>query len=301
MHPNLFLIAAPRSGSTQLARWLDTHKDITLTPVKEPNFFSAHEFDPDAVAANHLNDIDPETFVAGPMTRPTQFAVFREKSQYLALFSKMTTPWRMEASTSYLACPEAPALIKDVAPDARLIFLTRDPVARALSHYRLAIRTGRCSDSLKTVLKRERSGQTPLSERFLLRPSEQAQGIDRFKAHFAPEQCLFLTFEEMIKAPEVTLQRIAAWLALPKAGFDLSQNARNAGVPPRFPTLNRVLQNNGLKTRLRRTLPRAVKTRLKPLWFDAAREIKVPPQDYLALAEALRPPPPHTFEKDFVQ
>ena len=37
--PNLFLIAAPRAGSTQLAYWMDSHPDISLSRVKEPNYF----------------------------------------------------------------------------------------------------------------------------------------------------------------------------------------------------------------------------------------------------------------------
>ena len=153
MGPNLFLLSAPRAGSTQLARWLGSHSDITLSAVKEPNFFSAHEFPPEIVGATHLNDIDPGEFARGPQNRPRQFAVFRRAEDYAALFDRMTTRWRIDASTSYLACPEAPAAIRAFAPRARLIFLTRDPVERALSHYRLARRTGRTMDSLGQVLR----------------------------------------------------------------------------------------------------------------------------------------------------
>ena len=61
--PNLFLIAAPRAGSTQLAYWMDSHPDISLSRVKEPNYFSAHEFKPDYVRSSHLNDVNPTQYV----------------------------------------------------------------------------------------------------------------------------------------------------------------------------------------------------------------------------------------------
>ena len=286
--PNLLLIAAPRAGSTQLARWLSSHGDIQLSAVKEPNFFSAHEYDPARVASAHLNDVDPTRFAQGSQRRPAQFAVFRRPADYAALFQPMTAPWRMEASTSYLACPEAPALIRDTLPGARLIFLTRNPLTRALSHYRLARRTGQTADSLGTVLQAELSGQTPLSERFLLRPSQQDDALARYRAHFQAEQCLFLTFETLISAPEDTLARVARWLGVDPGGFDLSQRAQNAGVAPRFQRLNRALQTSGLKTALRRRLPAPVKACLKPLWFDPSRQIDISTADKLALAEAMR-------------
>ena len=286
--PNLFLIAAPRAGSTQMARWLASHGEIQLSAVKEPNFFSAHEFDPLHVAQSHLNDVDPARFAEGDQARTAQFAVFRKDSDYQALFQRMSAPWRMEASTSYLACPETPAAIKDMVPDARLIFLTRDPLTRALSHYRLARRTGRVQASLGEVLEDEISGRTPIGERILLRPSNQAAGLRRYQSLFKPNQCLFLQFEKVISNPAQALEDVASWLGLNPAGFDLAVKAQNAGHAPRFPHLNRVLQTSGIKTSLRRALPVGMKKRLKPLWFDATRTVAISAADQVALAAALR-------------
>ena len=114
--PNLFLVAAPRSASTQLARWLGSHPDIGFAPVKEPNFFARADFDPDDVARRHLNDVDPER----PVTRQAQFAVFRSEARYRALFAGLSTPWRAEASTTYLASETAPGEIREFFPEADL-------------------------------------------------------------------------------------------------------------------------------------------------------------------------------------
>ncbi len=167
MNSNLFLVAAPRSGSTQLSAWLSTHPDVDLPPIKEPNFFAQHEFPAEYVAQHHLNDVDPARYVAQRTTKVMQFAIFREAAHYDYLFDGLNARWRMDASTTYLHCPEAAQNIRDHAPDAKVILLTRNPVARALSHYRLATRTGRTTRSLREEIQAEANGDTPLPGRFL--------------------------------------------------------------------------------------------------------------------------------------
>lgn len=280
--PNLFLIAAPRAGSTQLARWLATHPDISLSLVKEPNFFAAHEFDPAYAAASHLNDIDP----AKPVTRPTQFAVFRDPARYGALFENMTTRWRMEASTSYLSCPQSPDLIAASCPDARVILLHREPVARAVSHYQLARRTGRTQASLLTELEAEITGQLPCAARYLLRPSQQKPGVARFERTFA-KRSTTLQFEAMIKSPQTALAQVAQLLDIDPNSFDLTATAQNAGAEPRFVRLNAMLLRGGIKTRIRQILPAPMKPYLRRLWFDGSRRAAVDPAEIAALKSAL--------------
>ena len=287
MKPNLFLISAPRAGSTQLAHWLGSHEDIGLSAVKEPNFFSQHEFPPEYVAATHLNDVDPTIFAQGRQRPRRQFAVFRSQSDYECLFRRMKSPWRMEASTSYLSCPDAPEKIHSYAPDAHLIFLTRDPVERALSHYRLARRSGRTSERLAQVLSREISGELPVAERYLLRPSLQVQCIERFKSLFKPKQCFSIDFETLMSAPSAALNQIAQWLQIDQDGFNLDANARNASQAPRFERLNHAMQQSGVKCRLRQILPLWAKSAIRPIWFTDAAKIEISPEEKTALRAAL--------------
>ena len=238
--------------------------------------------------SSHLNDIDPIRYARNHSKQAAQFAVFRQQSDYETLFEDMTTPWRMDASTSYLACPEAPAAIHAYTPNARLIILTRDPLERAISHYRLARRTGRTTGSLAEMLRSEIDGTTPLAARFLLRPSGYTAGISRIKALFQQDQCLFLRFEDLIAAPQETLSQIAKWLAIEESDFDLSHQARNASSAPRFSKLNILLERSGLKTALRRALPATIKPTLKRLWFDQNRKIEIPSAHRTALKTALK-------------
>lgn len=267
MIPNLFLIAAPRSGSTQLSSWLSSHPEIGIPSVKEPNIFSAHEFPEEFVASTRLNDVDPEMYVSARSRKPMQFVIFRDPAHYSYLFEKLQERWRLDASTTYLTCPEAPDLIRKYSPDARIIILTRDPVARALSHYRLAVRTGRTTRDLRTEIDAEVRGDTPLPGRFLIRPSMYAGPLKRFRKTFDESKRLELTFEEMVSDPAKALDRIAAFLNIDSSGFNIGIEDRNAGDAPRFKKLNVFILQSGLKTRLRWLLPARFIRWVKPFYF----------------------------------
>lgn len=267
MPPNLFLLAAPRSGSTQLSAWLASHVDVALPPIKEPNHYSQHEFPQNYVDQNHLNDVDPAKYVASASQKQMQFAIFRDPDHYAYLFENLRAKWRMDASTTYLHCPEAPKAIHAAAPEAKVIILTRDPVSRALSHYRLAVRTGRTTRTLREELEAERSGDTPLAGRFLLRPSLHDAALARCRRVFPDGSRLEIKFEDMIADIEGTLDQIADFLGIDTAGFDIRVDSQNAGDAPRFKALNAWLLRSGIKTSLRRLLPISIKQKLKAIYF----------------------------------
>ena len=286
MSPNLFLLAAPRSGSTQLSAWLASHPDIDLPAIKEPNHFSEHEFPEDFVRDTKLNDVVPEDYVARLSKKQMQFAIFRKRSHYEYLFEDLTSRWIMDASTTYLHCPEAAAKIKAYAPNAKLIILTRDPVSRALSHYRLATRIGQTTRTLKEELEAEVKGVTPLPGRFLLRPSRHGAAIERYRDMFPESQILEVTFEDLISDTDNVLRSIAVFLNISKDDFNISVEKKNSGDSPRFRSLNAWLMSSGIKTRLRRILPTSVKSNLKRIYFKPNTE-KFSHEDIALLSEHL--------------
>ena len=267
---NLFLLAAPRSGSTQLAAWLSTHSDISCTFVKEPNYFSSHEFSDEYVRKSHLNDIDPKkiTDVKSHLGKSYQFAIFRKPEQYQVLTDALTSRYRMDASTTYLHCPEAIDRILDYNPDAKFIVLLRDPLARLISHYRLAIRTGRENRSLAECLKAEDKGLERLEARFLIRQSLYYEAISRVVNTVPKDRLKIVLFEEVISDPIEALASIGEFLQIDPSGFELSVQEKNEGVAPRFPAINRFIAVTGIKTYLRSILPKKYKEKLKGFYFS---------------------------------
>ena len=105
--PNLFIIGAPKSGTTSLYEYLEGHPDVFMSPVKEPGYFS-----PDMGGATRL-----------------PYAYPHDEARYLALFEGATTEQLVgEASARYMSSREAPRLVSAFAPDARVIAIVRNPV-----------------------------------------------------------------------------------------------------------------------------------------------------------------------------
>lgn len=106
--PNLFLIGAPKSGTTSLHRILAQHPDIFMSRVKEPAFFSSHRR-----SAFGL-DWYADEFFQGSDGYP-----IRGESTPWYLYSRLA----IEQIEQYL--PVRP----------RFLVVLRDPVARAYSQY----------------------------------------------------------------------------------------------------------------------------------------------------------------------
>lgn len=105
--PNLFIVGAPKSGTTSLYDYLHGHPDVFMSPIKEPIYFA-----PDMQAGfKH------------------RFRYGDDEQAYLALYDDARDERYLgEASTRYLASPMAPALIHQFEPASRIVAMLRNPV-----------------------------------------------------------------------------------------------------------------------------------------------------------------------------
>lgn len=120
--PNLFIIGAPKCGTTTLYHWLSTHPKIFMSPVKETTFFCgfAHQS------------------WSGPKSEEFLKNRIGTLEEYEALFSgKALYPWRGEASTDYLWSKDVPFKIAQQygIEGLRFIAILRNPVERAFSEH----------------------------------------------------------------------------------------------------------------------------------------------------------------------
>jgi hypothetical protein len=113
--PNLFLVGAPRCGTTSLFTYLAGHPDVFGPSEKEP-----HYYDRDVVGPGGMGE-----------------------DEYAALFAGSASKrWRIDASALYLYSPGAPAAIARDAPDAHIVVAVRDPVELVASWHRLLVASG---------------------------------------------------------------------------------------------------------------------------------------------------------------
>lgn len=104
--PNLFIVGAPKSGTSALAAYLDEHPNVMISNPKEPFFWSTDY--PKLRQRQRLNNTD----------------------DYLKLFQDSTAEHQVigEGSTNYLRSITAIPNILDFNPDAKFIAMLRNPV-----------------------------------------------------------------------------------------------------------------------------------------------------------------------------
>ena len=105
--PDLFIVGAPKSGTTSMYEYLSGHPDIYMSPNKEPMYFC-----PDIVNPQHAPLHFPE-----------------DESRYLDLYGGARSEKRRgEATTRYLVSRQAPALIREFESGAFIVVMLRNPV-----------------------------------------------------------------------------------------------------------------------------------------------------------------------------
>jgi len=131
--PNLFIVGAPKCGTTFLYEKLQNHPDLFFSKTKELNYFSYHQ-------------LKKYSFYKDYKTR--------SESKYLSFYQKADQQkYLVDASVSYFTYDEVPKSIKDFNSESKIILLIRNPAKRAYSHYLMDIRMGYSQKPLQNYLK----------------------------------------------------------------------------------------------------------------------------------------------------
>ncbi len=128
-----------------------------------------------------------------------------------------------ESSPYYAYHPTAAARIAADVPDARLIFVLRDPVERAWSHYRYEVARGFEHLDAAEAFAAEPARLAEPDDRTRLHHhrhhsyadrSRYAEQLLRLRSHFDPEQVLVIESERLFAEPRATMETVFAHLAL---------------------------------------------------------------------------------------
>ena len=193
--PDFIIGGAPRCGTTWLYQALDRHPGIHLAkPVRpEPKFFLV-----DSEYAKGLAYYSDTWFSDVPAG-----AVAGEKS------------------TNYFESRMAAERIAQALPDVKLVFLLREPAARAVSNYRFSRMHGLEDLGFAAALEAEGHREQQYEDRFrFMRPfSYFSRGCyARHLAHwlelFSRDQILIRSFEGLVTAPGDTLADVQRHLGV---------------------------------------------------------------------------------------
>ncbi|MGH2953115.1 MAG: sulfotransferase [Solirubrobacterales bacterium] len=174
--PTFYVIGASKAGTTSLHHYLAGHPGIAMTDPKEPHV------------------------LCGPPD-------FRDRLFVYAQILDGGAPIRGEVSPGYALYPfdpEVPDRIREIAPDARLVYLVRDPVERAIAHY------------AEHVIQRWE--ERPVAEALdpadpgsrYVAGSRYATQVEAYLRRFAAEQLLVIDSVELRDRRRETLRRIFA-------------------------------------------------------------------------------------------
>ena len=240
--PNFFLAGAPKAGTTSLYFYLDQHPEVFMSGIKEPGFFGAADVQSAPYRDMVLRYLERhrtaiQRYLDGPQDQPAQYAIL-EWEDYLKLFRDVRDEKAVgEASVDYFWQPSAPGAIRAKVPDARLIFVLRDPAELLLSRY-IASRWRDPDATFREWFLKAQASPNPW---FVpLGPGRYATNLKRFFDTFGGDQIRIHVYEDYRADPRGVLRDIFGFLGVdPEYPVDFSRR-HNQTLEPRFPLLHRL-------------------------------------------------------------
>jgi hypothetical protein len=213
--PDLIIAGAQKAGTTSLFGYLAEHPQCAVSLRKEVHYFDQNYAQGENWYRMHF------PFEASP--------------------GQSSAPVCFESSPYYMFDPRVPERAFRAVPQAKLIFLLRNPVSRAYSHYQHSVRRAREPLSFEEAIEAEPARLRGEHERLLAEPSYQsaphrdfsylARGVyvdqlQRWREVFSPDQMLIVHAERMFREPQAVFADVLSFLGL------------KAWVPTRFETHN---------------------------------------------------------------
>src|SRR5580658_9676286 len=188
--PTFVVIGAMKAGTVSLSHYLDEHPDVFVGrggTFGEPNFF-----------------VTEHNWSRGP-------------DWYESLFDGAGKAAAIgECSPSYTwahAYRGVPGRMAQIIPEARLVYVVRDPIARMQSMYMHQVSAGR---------ERRRAEAALLDDRYLW-PSMYGFQLAAFLDHFDRSQVLVIASEVLRDRPREALSAVFDHLAVDPAAVDLDE------------------------------------------------------------------------------
>jgi hypothetical protein len=244
--PNLFIVGAPKSGTTSLYEYLKGHPQVFMSPVKEPNYFAPDLADPRDNMLRHGQD----------------------EQRYLDLFADVRDElYAGEGSVRYLYSRAAPALIRSVQAEPRIVVMLRDPVEMAYSLYRHMTASGHeDAPTFESALtaeagRRDGRGIPPGMNPHLATYRDRArygEQLPRWFETFGRELIHVIIFEEFAARPDLEFSRLLDFLGIDASYQPAEFRAYNAAHAARNLSMRRLLNTSPAQWLVWKAAPRLI-------------------------------------------
>jgi hypothetical protein len=293
--PNFFLVGAPKAGTTSLYHYLGQHPEVYMSPVKEPHYFADEirvaNFSEDfqRMAAPRRETL--RVFLEGPMTTRVSAGPVEEFEDYRRLFQRVDGQKAVgEASVCYLWSTTAPANIARTCPQARILMVLRDPVARAFSAHLHTLSSANSNLSFREQVDAAlASRDRRFSELYpFLQFGLYYEQVRRYLGLFPRERVGIFFYHDYVRDAARFLRGIFRFLEV-DAGFVPNVSARY--TEPRVPRSYRVqqlLKRSGAWELARAVAPAKIRPMLKRMAFVPKGALRIDPEDRVRLIEFYR-------------
>ena len=205
---DFIIVGAMKSGTTSLIHHLGRHPRICI-PKSEVHFFE--------------NDANYRKGLGWYEGR-----IRRHQTEVTTVFGEKTT--------AYSFHEDAPARIRAAFPRARLVWIFREPVARAYSNYIHAYRMGAVRGSFEEAVEKEAERMKENRYSGYMARSRYALQVKRYLEHFGKAQMHFMVFEHFIHHVKEELDSLFDFIGVTSEGFELKDEPRGRAVMPRWPS-----------------------------------------------------------------
>ncbi len=193
MLPSFIIIGAMKCGTTSLYEYLGPHPDLGRSTPKETNFF-----------------LTPKHFSKGV-------------PYYESLFKK-DRKIAFEASPNYTKLPKFPGVperMHSVVPDAKLVYIMRDPIKRIISHYLHFYANRHEKLSFSEAIRH--------SKYIYIESSKYYYQLEAFLEYYNKDQIYCMCSEELSQNPEQEMNALCDFLDIPY-NFDINKLNQRAHV-----------------------------------------------------------------------
>jgi hypothetical protein len=203
--PQFIIAGAQKAGTTSLFGYLEGHPQCRPASTKEVHYFDKNYGRGEIWYRMHFGFSSANSAAAGGGIQ------------------------NFESSPYYMCEPRVPERMKQLLPGVKVIFLVRNPVSRAYSHYQHSVLRRREPLSFEDAIAAEQERLAGEEARLIADPSYMsfahqhysyllrglyADQLVRWQEHFSPEQMLVIEAERMFQQPADVFDRVLHFLQL---------------------------------------------------------------------------------------
>ena len=239
--PNLFVVGAPKAGTTTLYHVLVQHNDVFCAREKELHYFSQSHMVGNYYHTKRINNID--SYLSNYKNA--------DNKRYIGDFSP-----------SYMYHMEALESIKRFNPDSKVIIALRNPVMRSLSHYLMDVSKGFQKHALVEILTNP--GKYPDYYYQYITLSRYSSYVRGCINVFGKNNVLLLFSEKMRQDPTSEFQNLFSFLNLDNTSQISLDIKSNKSFVPVFGFLRNVRANK-IASNMFQSIPFGLRAHIKNL------------------------------------